>query len=103
MSCTDTTGTFQVGDKPRVTGEFRTSNDLLIDPAVVRAKYKSPSGPVTSLLYGTDPALVKSSVGIYYVDIDATEAGTWYYKFYSTGSGQAAGEASFEVEASEFT
>lgn len=101
MSC-DTTATFQVGDKPRITGEFRTSNDILVDPAQVYAKVKDPSGVITSYHYGVDAALIKSAVGIYYIDIDADESGTWYYRFYSTGTAQAADEESFEVAATQF-
>lgn len=101
MSC-DTTATFQVGDQPRITGEFRTSNDLLVDPAQVYAKVKDPSGNIDTYHYGIDPQLQKSAVGIYYADIDADESGTWYYRFYSTGTAQAADEDSFEVEESQF-
>jgi len=45
---------------------------------------------------------VKAAVGSYYTDVVATDAGIWYYRFYSTGTGQAAGETSFRVRESSF-
>jgi len=34
--------------------------------------------------------------------VDADEVGTWYYRYYSTGTGQAAGEGTFDVLETEF-
>jgi hypothetical protein len=86
---------YYVGNLVRATGTFTNAAGTATDPSVVRCKYRDPSGNVTSLLYGTDAALVKSATGIYYVDIDADELGVWNFRFYSTGTGQAANEDTF--------
>jgi hypothetical protein len=100
MSCTDET--FQVGDKPRLEGTFTNSAGTAIDPTAVSFKVKDPSGNIDTYVYGTNPEVVKEGTGVYYADIEADEAGTWYYRYFSTGTGQAAGEGSFEVAASQF-
>ena len=94
--------TFDIGDMVRCSGQFTDANGVLIDPAVVRFKVKSPSNVVTSYLYGTNSQLVKLAVGKYYVDVSVAEAGTWFYRFYSTGTNQAAAETEFVVARSQF-
>ncbi len=58
---------------------------------------RTPAGVTTTYVYLTDNELVKDSTGKYHVDINANAAGTWYYRFFSTGTGQAAEERQFEV------
>jgi hypothetical protein len=94
--------TYHVGDLVRITGTFENSAGTDIDPSVVRAQYKDPSGAIISLQYGVDAELVKSATGVYYVDIDADAAGIWYFRMYSTGTGQGANESYFLVAESEF-
>jgi hypothetical protein len=65
-------------------------------------KYKTPRGVTTTLTYGVDVALVKDSTGNYHVDVDVTEAGQWWVRFYSTGTNQAAAEDFFLVQTSQF-
>lgn len=93
---------FSVGDLVRITAEFRDIAAALTDPAVVRFQKKNPAGTVVAYLYGTDGQLVKDSTGKYHVDVDANLAGTWFYRFYSTGSAQAAEEKEFRVAGSQF-
>jgi hypothetical protein len=80
---------YDVGDKARVTATFGSGS---IDPSTVVAKVKNPLGQVTTYTYGTDAALVRSSLGVYYIDVSLTVAGTWWVRFESTGTGQAAEE-----------
>jgi hypothetical protein len=94
--------TYDKGDSVRCRGSFKNSSNAAIDPTTVSFKYKDPSGNVATLVYGTDVALVKDSTGNYHVDVDADESGTWYYRFESTGTGQAADEESFIVDESQF-
>jgi hypothetical protein len=89
---------YDVGDKVRCTGTFETAAGTDVDPAAVLFAVRTPSGATTTYTYGTDAEVVKSATGIYYVDVNITEAGVWYYRFYSTGTGQAAGEESFEAK-----
>lgn len=88
----------------RVSAEFTTSGGTYVDPSVVRVKYRAPGqtvGDQTTLLYGTDAAVVKDATGKYHVDVDTTnKAGTWRFRWESTGSGQAANEGEFVVDAS---
>ncbi|MGD9539100.1 MAG: hypothetical protein AB7P52_17845 [Alphaproteobacteria bacterium] len=90
-----------VGAKVRVSGQF---HDLAtgdpVDPAAVVFTVKPPSGSVVIYTYGVDAELVKDATGGYHVDVDASIAGTWRYRWHSTGTYQAAEEGAFDVMAS---
>ncbi len=101
MSCTDT-DIFDIGDLVRCEGRFANLIGTLVDPATVTFKVKDPNGDVTTYLYDTDAQVIKQDTGIYYVDVSVDKAGTWYYRFNSTGTSQAAGETAFTVAVSQF-
>lgn len=84
--------TYDIGDLVRVSAVFTNSAGTAIDPTAVYVKYRTPAGVTTTLTYGVDVALVKDSVGHYHADISITAAGTWRYRWYSTGTGQASEE-----------
>lgn len=90
--------TYDNGDLARCSAAFTTSAGVATDPTTVRFSVRNPAGTTTSYLYGTDSQLVKDSTGNYHVDIDANADGRWHYRFFSTGSGQAAAEKSFRVK-----
>ena len=90
---------YDVGDLVRVTGTFTNAAGVAQDPTTVTFKYAKPSGTQTSLVYGTSILVVKSGTGVYYVDVNADEAGTWLYLWKGTGTGQSADESSFIVQA----
>lgn len=94
--------TYDKGDLIKCTGTFTNSSGTAIDPAVVKFSVRVPAGTVTTYTYGTDVQLVKSSTGIYYVNVDAATEGTYTYRFFSTGTGQASSETQFHVKLSEF-
>ena len=94
--------TYDVGDLIRCTGTFTDITGTAIDPAVVIFQFKNPSGTITAYTYGTDVALVRSSTGHYYVDVNGNAEGRWYYRYHSTGNGQAASEGSFTIQESAF-
>lgn len=94
---------YDVGDLVRASGSFTNAAGTAVDPTAVFAKYKDPAAAVTTLTYGVDAALVRDSAGNYHVDINANLAGHWCYRFYSTGTGQAAEEGTFIVDPSCFT
>jgi hypothetical protein len=96
-----TPNAYDKGDLVRCTGTFATDG-VNVDPTAVLFSVKAPSGTATSYTYGTDVQLVKSAVGIYYVNVSATESGIYQYRFYSTGTGQAAAEGQFRIRASFF-
>ena len=92
-----------LGDLVRVTATFTDpdDNDAPIDPEVVNVTFRDPSGNITTWVYDTDEEVVRSAEGIYYADIDADEAGTWEYRWWSTGSGQAAEAKKFKIRSTE--
>lgn len=96
------TNTHDIGDVVRCTGTFTDGDDVAQDPAAVYFKFKAPDGNVTTYEYGVDPEVIKSGTGVYYVDVDIDATGVWYYRFYSTGSGQAAGENNFTIRETNF-
>jgi hypothetical protein len=94
MSC----NTHDLGDLIRLTSAFHdadTGTDM--DPEIVSVTIRDPDGNTQTLTYGTDAAVINSSTGHYYTDVDANVVGTWYYRWFSTGSGQAAEEQRFLV------
>lgn len=84
----------------RVSSEFTVSGTDT-DPTTVKCFYKDPNNVVTTLIYGTDAALVKDSTGKYHVDILGNIAGNWWYRFEATGSVVAANEAEFVISLSQ--
>lgn len=90
--------TYDLGDLVRVSAAFTdVALGGAIDPDVVKLTIKEPDATVTTYVYGTDAELIKDSIGNYHADIDADQSGTWYYRWWSTGSGQAAAEKRFDV------
>lgn len=85
------------GDKVRCVGVIEDAAGTDTDPSVVKFTYRTPSGVVTTLTHGVEAALEKDSPGNYHVDIPADEPGIYSYRFYSTGSGQAASRGQFRV------
>jgi hypothetical protein len=84
----------------RVSSEFTVSSTDT-DPTTVKCIYKDPNNSVTTLVYGTDSALVRDATGKYHVDIPATIAGNWWYRFEASGTVTAANEAEFVVSLSQ--
>lgn len=93
---------FSIGDVVRCRGTFTDIGNTAIDPTSVYFKIKDPSGTITTYTYGSSVELIKDSTGVYYIDIRATSAGRWQYRYYSTGTGEAAEERDFFVKATNF-
>lgn len=96
-----TRNAYDIGELVRCTGTFASSGTP-VNPAAVMCNVKAPSGTVTTYTYGTDAALVRDSTGVYHVDVDAAQAGEYKYRFWSTGTGQAAAEEMFVVRPTLF-
>lgn len=94
--------TYDLGDKIRTKGTFTDENGAVHDPDKVYYKIMKPDGTVTAYEYGVDVELVRVSTGVYSVDIDIDAVYDWWYRFYSTGVGQAAGENTFRVRQTAF-
>lgn len=94
--------TYALGNLVRVSAAFTNSAGAAVDPAVVKCQVRTPAGVTTTYTYGVDAGLTRSATGAFYLDVDANAEGVWRYRWYSTGSGQAADEAAFEVLVSAF-
>ena len=85
---------FYQGNLIRVTATFRDIDRNLVDPTVVTARIEDPAGTETVYIYNSGPQIVRVSVGVYYVDVDLTAKGIWYYRFEGTGAVKAASQGS---------
>lgn len=88
--------TYNKGDLVRITGTFADAAGTPLDPTAVLFQVKDPAGVTTLYTYGSS-AIVRLSAGVYYLDVNVSQAGTWAYRVYSTGNGQAAGDSYFTV------
>ena len=92
---------YDTGDLVRCTGTFTDAAGAAVDPTTVAFKVKDPSANTTTYTYGVDAELVQQAAGIYYLDVSIDETGDWWYRFESTGTGQAGGEDNFYVRPSQ--
>jgi uncharacterized protein YfaS (alpha-2-macroglobulin family) len=84
------------GSSVRVSGTFRnTDTQALQDPDVVKLDLTTPAGVLTTYTYPT--GITKAGTGQYYATVDANADGNWTYRWYSTGTGQAAEESIFYI------
>lgn len=89
---------YELGSIVRVTVDFTNSLGAPADPTVVTCSVKDPTGGTTTdYVFGTDPEVIKDSIGSYHMDVDADGYGLWSYRWAGTGSVQAAGEDSFRI------
>ena len=87
--------TYDIGDRVRMQLILKDYGGALTD-GTVTCSVKTPAG-VTSAATVTNPA-----TGVYHAFVTITEAGTWRYRFASTGATISAGEGSWQVGASAF-
>jgi uncharacterized protein YfaS (alpha-2-macroglobulin family) len=92
---------YDYGDLVNLTANFQTGG-VDVDPTAVYCQVMNPAGSVVTYAYGTDEELVKDNAGDYHLEVNANQAGRWRYRWYSTGTGQAADEGSFYVANSRF-
>lgn len=86
-----------VGSLIRCSAAFTDTLGADLDPTTVSFSFKIDNGSVTTYVYGTDAQVVKDSTGHYHVDLSGATKGTLYYRWFSTGTGQAADEGAFYV------
>ena len=88
---------YDLGNLIRLSGIYTVvSSSALIDPTVVKLSTRDPAGTVVTYTYGVS-TIVRDSTGTYHADINASLAGPWYYRWWSTGTGQAAVETRFDI------
>lgn len=93
------TDKYVLGQLVLVTATYKnTASGSVVDPDVVKLDVTDPNGTVTTYTYGSGGFIVKDSTGVYHANIDAGTTGFWYYRWYSTGNGQAADVGRFEVD-----
>lgn len=98
-----TTKQWPLGSKIHITGDFYNSAGALADPEYVYFQLLVPLTGVVQKKYGVDPEIIKTDIGKYYIDHDNDKSGTYFYRWISTGSGQAAEpDGSFVVSTSKF-
>lgn len=95
--------TYDIGDLVRVSGAFTNNAGAAMDPTIVTVKIKHEADDASTYVYGTNPEVIKDSVGNYHVDVNANAKGTWFYRWAGSGTvGQSAGEGLFVVKESHF-
>lgn len=94
--------TYQKGQLVRTRATFKDAAGALGDPTIVICRFRAPGGVFTQYSYGVDAEVVRESLGMFHVDVDAATEGTWSYKWQSTGFLQATDEKSFRVLDSRF-
>ena len=80
------TDTYDLNDTPALTVTIKDSAAAVIDPTTLVFVATSPIGTATTYTYGTDTELVKSSTGVYYVDLLLNESGRWVFNWTATGN-----------------
>lgn len=92
---------YDIGDLVRISGAFydKLTSDIPVDPTTVTLTIRKPSGVLVTKTYPAD--ITRIILGSYYADISVDVSGMWYYRWASTGVGQAAEEGSFWVRSSE--
>jgi hypothetical protein len=91
------------GDLVRVVATFVNSVSVTQDPATVVMRILAPGTSVVTWVYGAG-SVVRDATGAYHVDVNLIGApcGDWTYRFDGLGSGQAAGETTFNVKFTGF-
>lgn len=93
---------YYVGNVVRVAGQLADLDGTPGDPGAVSVKVRSPSGAITTKVYGVDGEVVRTGVGTYQMDVTANLEGIWHYRFESSVSRAAATEGRFTVRESQF-
>lgn len=103
---------YDKGDQVRVTGTWTNASNSIANPISsasadsVILKVKNPSGSTSTFTYGASGSSTVqqsgSSAGIYYADVSLSASGTWFFRFYSTGTNPAADETQVMVKHSAF-
>lgn len=92
--------TYDIGDTVRVSCTFEVDG-VATNPTTVTVKIKAPLGAVTTKVYGTDAEVQRPSTGRFYIDVDATETGTYRYRWVGTGTAKGAEAGAFYVRKNE--
>ena len=95
------TTTYDIGDVRRLSVTFTDINDADADPATVTFRMRSPDGTVLVYVYGTDPEVKKTAVGIYYVEHEFAGPGRHVLRWEGAGTIVVAEETEYYIRRSE--
>ena len=95
---------YDIGDQVVCTAVFtNATTGAVVDPTAVYFQIKNPvTSAITTYQYGVDPEVLNPTTGTYTIAVNVTVHGIWFYRWYSTGTGMAAGEGRFDAKSSEF-
>ncbi len=94
---------YKRGQKVRIPVEFKVWNPNTsawdyTDPTTVTLKVMSPSGQVSTYVYGTDAAVVRDATGKYHIDVVASAKKEYNIRAEGTGACVAVQEWAFGVK-----
>lgn len=92
---------YPIGDGFRLVARF-TVDGILTDPTTITFQLKTPGDIITTYVYGVDSEVVKTAVGVYYIDVTVTAPLSWWYRVVSAGAVIAAQEGTFVGIQSQF-
>lgn len=88
---------YQVGDSVTLQATFTSLSGVNTDPTTVMLKVRDPGGTTTTYTWaGGD--ITKAAPGVFQYALSITTAGRYWYKWFGTGTVQAA-SADREIEA----
>lgn len=94
---------YVLGAQIYLSATFTNAAGSLVDPTGVLLKYKVSNGSTTTLTYGVDAALVKDSTGMYHAYFTPGSAGTYYFRWETSGTAMVgAYEGTFVIRSSNF-
>lgn len=93
--------TYDLGDVTRFSVEVKNLEGVLIDPGTLKFIVKTPGGVSTTHVFGTDPAVVRTAIGVFHIDVAITASGTWHIRVETSGVGSGAEENSIFVRKSQ--
>lgn len=80
-------GKHYVNSPLRLSINFQNDSGVDTDPTTVALDLRAPSGAETSYVYLTDDELQQTDAGDYTCDVTPDEAGRWFYRWRTTGTG----------------
>lgn len=89
-----------IGEVAVIAVAIKNSAGLAADPSALRLITKSPSGLLTTYVFGVAIELVKDSVGNYHANVLMNEAGGWAYRWEADAPNAGANEGRITVKKS---
>jgi hypothetical protein len=87
---------YPIGNLVGVVAHFSISG-VAINPTTVWVDVQKNNATRTQFLYGVNPEVTMLATGTFYMNVFADVKGLYYYVWYSSGTGQAAQQGSFQV------